>query len=186
MGESVKTQQTREPRASRPQAPAGYRFPKSLEGMLPWSHARERLESARTYWLATTRPDGRPHATPVWGVWVGDAAAGEMLYFDGAPTTRWARNLAANPAATIHLESGNDVVIVEGVVEDLVTDVETAARVVEAWTVKYGRLVPEPGSSGILRLRPRTVRAWSTSTLEDGTRWHFGDAARSVANTHSD
>ena len=162
-----------EPQAGPPQAPASYRFPNSADELLPWSHAVTRLERARNYWLATTRPDGRPHTTPVWGVW-GDGA----LYFDGHPGTRWARNLAANPAASVHLESGDDVVIVEGIVEDVerVTDAALATRIVEAWTAKYGRLVPDPAGQGIFCLRPRTARAWSSSSLEDGTRWSFADA----------
>lgn len=156
------------PLAGPPHAPASYPFPKDTAGLLPWAHAAERLEQARNYWLATTRPDGRPHVTPLWGVWVDGP-----LYFDGLPATRWGRNLATNPAAAIHLESGDDVVIVEGAVEDLTTDADLAARVVAAWAAKYGRLLSEPATSGIYRLRPRTARAWSTSALTDGTRWRF-------------
>ncbi len=129
----------------------------------------ERLEGARYYWLATARADGRPHVTPVWGVWVDEA-----LYFDGLPTTRWARNLAVNPALSVHLDHGDDVVILEGVVEDLSTDPELGSRIVEAWDTKYRRLHPDPAGRGIFRLRPRTARAWSNELLEDGTRWRFG------------
>jgi hypothetical protein len=105
---------------------------------------------------------------PVWGVWL-DAT----LYFDGPPTTRWARNLAANPRLTVHLESGEDVVIVDGLADDLVTDDELAGRIVTAWNVKYGRLAPEPATVGLFRQRPRSARAWSHSSLVDGTRWTF-------------
>ena len=160
-----------EPEAGPLEAPPHYRFPTSRAGLLPWSHAEVRLERARNYWLATTRPDGRPHVTPLWGVWVDGGP-----FFDGLLTTRWGRNLAANPAATVHLESGDDVVIVDGVVEDLVTPADVGARVVGAWAAKYGRLLPEPASQGIFRLRPRTVRAWSSGSLEDGTRWRFAPA----------
>ncbi|MDP9372048.1 MAG: pyridoxamine 5'-phosphate oxidase family protein [Chloroflexota bacterium] len=165
-----------EPRAGPLDAPPSYRFPKSSEGLLPWTHAVERLERARNYWLATTRPSGRPHVTPVWGVWVDGG-----LYFDGLPTTRWARNIAVTPAIAVHLESGDDVVIIEGVVEDLVTTADLAVRVIEAWAAKYGRLLPEPASSGIFRLQPRTARAWSSASLEDGTRWRFTPAADSTS-----
>lgn len=158
------------PRVGRPQAPPSYPFTKSSVPLLSWSHVVERLERARYYWLATTRPDGRPHVTPLWGAWIDEA-----LYLDGPPTTQWARNLAANPAVSVHLESGNDVVILEGKVEDLTTDRELGARIVEAWNTKYGRFLPDPVGSGILRLHPRTARAWSTESLEDGTRWSFGD-----------
>ena len=95
-----------EPVARALQAPTVYRFPRSGQGFLPWSQVEERLTEAKNYWLATVRPDGRPHVTPVWGVWVD-----RELYFDGLPTTRWGRNLAANPQATVHLESADDVVI---------------------------------------------------------------------------
>lgn len=158
-----------EPEASRPEAPASYPFSKNLQPMLPWSHVTERLERARNYWLATTRPDGRPHVTPVWGVWVDGS-----LYFDGHPATRWARNVVANPAVSVHLESGDDVVILEGTMEDTMTDEELGGRIVAAWNAKYGRLQPDPAGSGMFRMRPRSARAWSTSSLEDGTRWQLG------------
>ena len=79
-----------EPTASPLSAPAGYAFPRDAEGLLAWPHAERLLEGAHYYWLATTRPDGRPHVTPLWGVWLDGA-----FYFDGHPRTRWARNLAA-------------------------------------------------------------------------------------------
>jgi hypothetical protein len=96
------------------------------------------------------------------------------LFLDGLPTTRWARNLAANPHASINLESGSDVVIVEGVVDDLVTNADLGDRIKEAWTLKYARLVPKPAVDGIFRFRPTTARAWTTERLTDGTRWKFG------------
>ncbi len=38
---------------------------KSGKGLLPWSWAVERLENAKRYWLATTRPDMEPYNDPV-------------------------------------------------------------------------------------------------------------------------
>jgi hypothetical protein len=149
-------------------APDVYAFPGDPGRWLPWSHAEQRLRAARNYWLATASPTGVPHATPVWGVWL-DAT----LYFDGLPATRWARNLAANPRVTAHLESGEDVVIVEGRADGLVTDAQLGERIVAAWNGKYGRLPPEPSTTGLFRLRPRSARAWSQSSLVDGTRWTF-------------
>jgi Pyridoxamine 5'-phosphate oxidase len=146
-------------------APAHYPFPHATEALLPWSHAEARLTAARNYWLATTRRDGPPHLTPLWGVWM-DAA----FYFDGLAGTRWARNLATDPRATLHLESAEDVVIVEGVVHDVATDPDTAARITAAWDAKYGRLTPEP-TKGVYRLTAQRARGWSHSSLHDGTRW---------------
>lgn len=158
-----------EPEARRLKLPKGYQVAAGKEGLLPWARVVEWVEQALNYWLATTRPDGRPHVTPVWGAWAGGA-----LYFDGIPTARWARNIASNPAAAIHLESGTEVVILEGVVEDVVTDADVAARIVAAWTAKYGRLLPEPATSGIFRLRPGTARAWSQFP-DDATSYRFPD-----------
>ena len=148
--------------------PHGYRVAATVEGLLPWSHVVEQLEQARNYWLATTRPDGRPRVIPVWGAWVDGA-----LYFDGIYTARWARNLAANPAASVNLESGADVVILEGTVEDVVPEAGLAARIVEVYAAKYVSPLPE-AARGMYRLRPRAVRAWSRFP-DDATRWDFAD-----------
>lgn len=159
------------PRARRLALPAGYEVAADDAGLLPWSRVAEWLARSRNFWLATTRPDGSPHVTPLWGAWMDGA-----LYFDGIPTARWARNLAANPAAAVHLESGDDVAILEGVVEDIesVTDADLAGRIIAAWDAKYGRLHPEPAARGIFRLRPRAARAW-TRFPDDATRWRFPD-----------
>lgn len=160
-----------EPRSVPLDAPTGYPFPKGMEELLPWSHAEAQLEAARNYWIATVRPGGRPHVTPVWGVWLDGA-----LYLDGSPATRWARNLAANPEMSVHLESAEDVVILEGVVEDLPRiEGYLAERIVEAWDTKYGRLHPDPAGSGMFRMLPRRGRGWSASSLQDGTRWEFDE-----------
>src|SRR5829696_6283335 len=90
------------PDRDRPAMPAGY-------GLLSWSDVEPRLVASLHYWLATVRPDGTPHSVPRWGVWV----AGRF-YYDGSPLTRHARNAERNPACTVTLESGSEVVIVEG------------------------------------------------------------------------
>ena len=64
----------RTPTASRPYMPGyGIAEPEDGQGLLPWSWAEERLVSSHDYWVATSRPDGRPHLMPVWGVWFDDA-----------------------------------------------------------------------------------------------------------------
>jgi len=95
-------------RASLPDVPAMYGL-KPRKQYLPFGHAEERLAKARNYWICTTRPDGRPHSIPVWGFWIDGA-----VYFGTARTSRKARNLVHTPAVSIHLESGDDVVILEG------------------------------------------------------------------------
>lgn len=154
-------------------APVGYPFPTEPEKLLPWARAERQLEQARNYWLVTASPEGRPHVTPLWGVWIDGA-----FYCDGHPRTRWGRNIAANPTVCLHLESGADVVIVEGQAEDVTIDEALAARIVTAWMAKYGRLAPDPAGSGMFRVRPQVARGWSQESLIDGARWQFTDTAK--------
>lgn len=132
-----------QPQASRPSMPDGYGVPDTDEGLLDWSWAVTRLESALNYWFSTTRPDHRPHAMPAWAVWLDGT-----LYFEGSPLTRRARNLAENPAAVVHLESSDEVVILEG-------------EAPEQWD-----------HGGLWAMRPKTAFGWSDFPA-DTTRWRF-------------
>ena len=72
-------------------------------GTTPWDVARERLanpEHQWTNWLATTRPDGRPHLMPVIAVWSEDS-----FHFIAGEGTRKARNLATNDRCAIAVSS---------------------------------------------------------------------------------
>ena len=90
-----------EPRVDRPEMPEGYGVPETSDGVLSWSRVVERLEASKQYWMATTRPDGRPHVVPRWGAWLDG-----RLYYDGSPDTVHVRNLVANPSCVLHLEAG--------------------------------------------------------------------------------
>lgn len=157
-----------EPRASRPRM-EGYGVPTEDDGMLNWQFAVERLEQARNYWVATAAPTGQPHAVPVWGAWVDGT-----LYFGTAPTTRTARNLAANPAVAVHLESGDEVVALEGEARPVTTlDPATFARLTEALTKKYDEEPPE-SPEGFYVVRPRVAYGWTLATFPRSvTRWQF-------------
>ena len=76
---------------------------------LPWTQVEEWLAASRNYWVCTVRADGRPHAMPVWGLWVD----GE-LWFSTDPTSVKGRNLDARPDVVVHLESGDEVCVLEG------------------------------------------------------------------------
>jgi hypothetical protein len=153
-------------RASRPRAPAEYGIPETIEGLLHWSHVQERMNSAKHYWVCTVSPGGRPHATPVDGLWLDD-----QLYFGGSPQTRWYRNLAANAAVCIHLESGSDVVTLHGEAPLSVVERALARRLSDATAAKYGyQMKPEDYEGGVFVFRPRLVFAW-TQYPQDVTRW---------------
>jgi len=151
-----------------PKVPALYGL-KPRKEYLPWSHVEKRLEESRNYWICTARPDGRPHSIPVWGFFLEGA-----VYFGTARTTRKARNLAKNPAVSVHLESGDDVVIVEGNAVE-VSDKATFAKIDAASKKKYKMpllLMPE---SVVYCVRPRVALAWTEKNFpNNATRWEFG------------
>jgi hypothetical protein len=60
-------------------------------------------------------------------------------------------------------------------VEYQVTDVDLAARPIDEWRVKFGRMEPNPATDGLFRLQPRTARGWSEG-LQTAARWRFADS----------
>ena len=143
---------------TRPRMPKGYGIPpaRSSKDYFPWSWAERRLERARNYWIATTRPDGRPHLMPVWGVWVSGA-----LYFGTDRGSRKARNVLHNPAMCVHVDIEDDAVILEGDACE-VTDHPTLDAVDRAYLKKYRmKLTDAPGDAFFCELRPKTVFAWN-------------------------
>ena len=136
-----------------------------------WSEVAERLAPARTYWLCTTTPSGAPHAAPVWGVVVD-----EILHLYSERSTVKAINLAADPRIVLHLESGEDVVIVRGHAEDLGTPAE-AGHVVTALSAKYTDpedrpFLPDadPAFDVIYAIRPRSAMLWRLADYEASQR----------------
>jgi hypothetical protein len=130
-------------------------------GTMTWADIAERLSAPRQYWLNTTTPACAPHAVPVWGV-----VTGETLYFYSKRTTVKARNLAADPRAVVHLESGEDVLIVRGLLDDLGAPAEVQC-IVAALAAKYTRpedqqYLPsnDPPFDAVYALRPQSVMAW--------------------------
>ncbi len=112
---------------------ADYGVPDELDGVLDWAWASERLERSRNFWVVTASADARPHAMPVWGIWM---PADERFAFSCAPNARKARNLRANPRVTITGEDTVEVVVVEGVASEEPAD--DHPDIVAAWAAKYG------------------------------------------------
>jgi len=152
-----------------PQVPPLYGL-KTPHQYLPFRHAERRLATARNYWICTVRPDGRPHSIPVWGFWLDGC-----LYFGTARSSRKARNLASNPALSIHLESGDDVIILEGqAVEVDLTHKPTLRKLDAASRAKYKMPIMIVPESILYRVRPRMVLAWTEKDFPtNATRWTF-------------
>ena len=158
-------------KVSKPHMPADY-LGLHKGDFLPWSHAEERLVKSRSYWICTTRPDGRPHSMPVWGCWLDGA-----LWFSTGTTTRKAKNIAHQPEVSIHLESGEDMVVFEGravEVNPKKFDKAFIKRfdVMSKKKYKMGFTIM-PGSV-FYQVRPRVALAWTEKKFPyHSTRWEF-------------
>jgi hypothetical protein len=100
-------------------------------GTTPWDDARKRLgdpEPGRHNWLATVRPDGRPHLMPILVFWLDGA-----LHFLAGEGTQKGHNLALDGRCVIGTESRGlpslDIVV-EGRAEPL-TDEAAVRRVAD-------------------------------------------------------
>jgi general stress protein 26 len=141
-----------------------------------WVEVADRLLAARSYWLGSVDPEGSPHAVPVWGAVVHD----DLHLFSERHTAK-ARYVAADPRVVVHLESAEDVVIVNGLLEDLGLPQEHA-DVMQALQVKYS--APEdavylpaadPDFDVLWRLRPSRAMLWRLDEFDASqARWRAG------------
>jgi PPOX class probable F420-dependent enzyme len=99
--------------------------------MLPWSFAEERLVASHDYWVATVRPDGRPHVMPVWGAWFDN-----LLWFSTDQGSRKGRNLRADPHCVVTTENALEPVVLDGVAT-LVSDRSEVVRFTDVLRAKY-------------------------------------------------
>ncbi|WP_441249483.1 PPOX class F420-dependent oxidoreductase [Kitasatospora sp. McL0602] len=164
---------TPEPGAARPYMPGyGIRPAGQGTGLLPWSWAVRRLTDSHDYWLSTVRPDGRPHAMPVWGVWLGGA-----LWFSTSRRSRKYRNLAARPACVLTTDDPRQPVVLDGPAE-VVTDPAGIGAFLDALNAKYatayGLDFLDPAVNATVRVRPVTVFGLTDADFTGSpTRWTF-------------
>lgn len=97
-----------------------------------WSTASRSLADADTYWLSTTRPDGRPHLTRVLAVWANGA-----LHFCTSPDSRKGKNIAANPHCAVATTQGDLDLAIEGKAT-LRRDHDELQTVADEYERKYG------------------------------------------------
>lgn len=148
-----------------------YGVAKGRKGLLDWSFVDERMSRSRNYWISTTRADGRPHAAPVWGVWVDG-----VLYFSTGGKSVKGRNLALRPEVSVHLESGDEVVIIEGRIEPISSgaELDKASQQYKAKYPPFELKADNPPTAAIYRVMPREVFAWTEKDFPNtATRWVF-------------
>ena len=161
------------PTADRPFMPGYGVLPASEgSGLMPWPEAERRLTVSHDYWCATVRPDGAPHAMPVWGVWLDG-----RLWFSSGLRSRKARNLAVDPRCTLTTDDARSPVVLDGVAER-VTDRGAIRAFVTAVNAKYAAAVTveflDPAVNGTFAVAPRRVIALSDGDFTGSpTRWTF-------------
>lgn len=111
------------------------RYSEPDEVVTQWEETRRVLETADMFWLSTVRADGRPHVTPVVGVWHDDA-----LHFSTADTEQKAINLRGNSHVILttgrnHWQEGVDVVVEGDAVR--ITDEDRLERLAKVWATKW-------------------------------------------------
>jgi Pyridoxamine 5'-phosphate oxidase len=164
---------TPEPTADRPAIPREYGVARGPEGMLSWASVEAQLAAAKLFWIATTTAGGRPRVRPVDGTWFEGA-----IYVGGSPETAWVRDLLANPRVSVHLDSTDGVVIVEGDAASGGGGIsgDAAERLADLLGERfpYGRpKAADLAVQGSIAIRPRTVVAWR-DFAKDPTRFRFG------------
>ncbi len=158
-----------EPKATRPSMPEyGLLDAPDGKGLMPWRLAVQCIAKSHNYIVATTRPDGRPHCMPVWGVWMDN-----VFYFSTARSSRKARNLESNPNCVVCPESDNQTtVIVEGIAEE-VTNRSMLNKVFEVYNAKYDwDATPDVGP--VYAVRPTVAYGIIEFAMQgSATRWDF-------------
>jgi len=143
---------------------------------MPWKWAEDRLKKSHNYWIATTRPDGRPHLMVIWGLWIDGA-----FYFSTGSQSRKAANLAKNPHCVIGTDRAEEAVVVEGVAE-LEMSVPMRRKVLDLIERKYAydmSAFEEPVLSlkePIFVVRPTVAFGLDEEkSMSALTRWKFQD-----------
>ena len=145
---------------------------------LDWQWVDEQLTAAGTYWVVARSP-AHVHPRPVWGVWLDDS----LLLSVGSPVVL--RQLRDDARTTIHLDSGTDVVIVEGTCTGTALSHRIPAFL-EAYNAKYTweYTVDEYGPPIVVA--PTTIMAWRSAGwagrdgFQEASKWvneRAGDAA---------
>lgn len=154
---------------------------------IPWSRAEEQLaarKDQRTWWLATTNPDGSPHVAGTGAVWVGG-----KIYFVSGARTRKSRNVGANPRCSFSVSLPGIDVVVEGTAAR-VTDPQTLNRVVKLYQelgwpaeVRDGSIVapysaPSAGPAPweLYEVTPISATGVASESPDGASRWIFDRA----------
>jgi hypothetical protein len=152
----------------------------------PWETARQIVETTQaTYWLATARPDGRPHVIPIMAVWMNG-----RLFFAAGQRTRKARNLVFDSHCVVAVEQEPLDLVIEGSARKT-RDNEILRSVAERYASIYdwhvtvrdgafhdtgGAPTAGPPPYDVYEVTPRTAFGLPVGESFGPTRWHFGES----------
>ncbi len=152
---------------------------------IPWSRALDQLQDdavRKTTWLATVRPDSRPHVAGVGALWLDG-----KFYFTSGEGTRKSRNLADNPHCVVSVALPDLDLVVEGTATR-VTDGATVQRLAERYaaqgwpasvgegatlTAPYSAPSAGPAPWHLYAITPVTAFGVATAEPYGATRWRF-------------
>ena len=153
---------------------------------IPWSRAEKLLEAAVAgtdafFFLATVRPDGRPHVAGIGPVWVDG-----KFYVVSGPKTRKSRNIAHQSDCVFSVSLSGLDLVVEGTAAK-VTDGPTLQRLVKlynaqgwpakvlggAFTAPYSAPSAGPPPWDLYEFTPVTAFGVASAEPHGATRWQF-------------
>lgn len=127
------------------------------------------IAGARNWWIITVAASGRPHAAPVWGLITDD----RMLFCSDGSSVK-TRNLRAYPYVTVHLESGDDVIIVDATATT-VDAADLPDSFVDDYETKYD-FRPDPSAPAFTthEIHPTKLITWHEADFAaTAARWRF-------------
>ena len=137
---------------------------------LPQENASSTLERAiaRLYrehivWLASVRPEGRPHLVPIWHVW----HDGKLYISTGQHSVKM-HNIRHQPRVALALPDAMDVVLVEGLAQPVPElDDELAPYFVEKFGWDFRK---DAQYAGLVQITPTKVLAWQGDYRQEASR----------------
>ena len=149
------------PRRVRPKFPEAWHVPNDPKMWITWEHANRKLAGETVYWVSTASRLGQPHAVPVWGIWKQN-----RFYFETDPKSVKGRNLLTNQSLVVHVQDGNDTVILEGKalkekrsekLDELKKDYTRKYQYTPDWSNERAQIV--------FRVEPRIAHAWKAPRM---------------------
>ncbi len=161
--------------------------PTMTTAITPWATIRDYLAEGGHTWLATVRPDGRPHVVPVGALWVDGA-----YYVTTGQGTVKGNNLDHDPHCVISLSAHGFDMVCEGEAAK-VSDVETLERVARVYAdqgwpayvhdgvfdAPYSAPVTGPGPYDVYEVTPTVAFAFGSDAepaspdVSTATRYRF-------------